>query len=40
MARDFGAEQSLKTEGILCVFQGLQTEGLRRKIRHGGGKEF
>jgi hypothetical protein len=33
MARDFGANQSLESAGILCVFQALQTKELRRKIR-------
>ena len=34
MARDFGADQSLKAADILCVFQGLQADELRQKICH------
>ena len=39
-ARDFGADEVLETEGILCVFQGFQNAQMRQKIRRTGGKTF
>jgi hypothetical protein len=33
MARDFGPNQRLEGEGILCVFRVFQTEELGQKIR-------
>jgi len=33
VANDFCAESSLEAADILCVFQGLQTKALRKKIR-------